>query len=723
MRQASSDSGPGSVLAVLKRWRPLCFVLIVAALSALVLLPQFQRLKFIYAIEQSALSFRFMLRGAEPSVDDQAQIVIVGIDDRSLYPDLSEEDLAKSPEARYMAEGWPWNREVYGVVAQRLIDAGARVVAFDLVFPTANPGDWGFYDCIAANRNRIVLGYDYVPSESEMAETPVQERLPYDDLLPADTSGMLGFVNIKPDEDGVLRRAKISTNLFAEKISITDDAVQFARLGPRAQAAAKQYALGVQAALLYDSTLEPSVPGVFEYPLINYGGLDYFSTVSVADILLQDRFEPHAGLFEDAIVLVGACSDFFKDRVSTPWGDMYGVESHGHVARSLLNGTFIRTLSGAWRVGLIIALSVLLCVSYLLFKSAFKKSVCLFTLLLSYLFVSQLLFEANAFLLPLVGPVLILVMGGFGLLVFDFAIEQYEKRRLRGYLSRYLSPEIAQLLSDDSSELEALLRGANRPIAVLFSDIRGFTTLSEQYAPEGLVAHLNEYFESMVDGIHQHQGSLNKYIGDAILAFWGGFYSKGDEEDCTSAIQSALDMNRRIERLNAGWSGDPDKAALQIGIGISYGPCFVGNLGHSQRMEFAVMGDVVNLGARLEGATKQYGCAVLVSAAVYVSCRDRFYFQELDIIQVKGKTRGIAVYAPLSERDGGSPPAWLELWNEALRAYRSREFERARSGFCDLAATEPSQQVAAQLYIERCERLQQNPPPDDWDFVYVMQTK
>jgi adenylate cyclase len=723
MTQASSDSGSRSVLALLKRWRALCFVLIIVALSALVLMPQFQRLKFIYAIEQSALSLRFMLRGVESTVDDPAQIVIVGIDDHSLYAELSAADLEQSPEARYMGAQWPWNREVYGVLAQRLIDAGARVVAFDLIFPTPNEGDWGFYDCIAANQNKIVLGYDYVPSESEKAETPVQERLPYDDLLPEDTTGLLGFVNIKLDEDGVLRRAKLSTNQFAELWSITDDPVQGERLGRLAHAATKQYGLGVQAALLFDSSLEPSVPGVFESPLINYGGLDYFTAVSVADVLLQDRFESQAGVFDDAIVFVGPSSDFFKDLVSTPWGDMYGVESHAHVARSLLNGSFIHPLSRAWYVGLMIALSVLLCAANLCFKGVFHKIVSLFILLLSYLLISQLLFVDKALLLPLLGPVFMLVMGGFALLVFDFAIEQYEKRRLRGYLSRYLSPEIAQLLSDDSSELEALLRGASRPIAVLFSDIRGFTTLSEQYAPEGLVAHLNEYFESMVDGIHQHHGSLNKYIGDAILAFWGGFYSKGDEEDCTSAIQSALDMNRRMERLNAGWSGDADKAALQIGIGISYGPCFVGNLGHSQRMEFAVMGDVVNLGARLEGATKQYGCAVLVSEAVYASCRDRFYFQELDVIQVKGKTQGIAVYAPLSACDDGPPPEWLALWNEALRAYRSREFERAQREFRDLGKLEPAQQVATQLYIERCEELLRDPPPDDWDFVYVMRTK
>ena len=712
------------MLAWLKRWRPLCFALIIGALAALALLPQFQQLKFLDSIEQSSLSLRFTLRGVESTVGDPAQIVIVGIDDRSLYSELSAADLQNSPGAAYMGPHWPWNREVYAEVAQRVIDAGARVVAFDFIFPTPNEGDWGFYDCIAANREKIVLGYDYVPSESEKAETPVQQRLPYDDLLPEDTTGLLGFVNIILDEDGVLRRAKLSSNQFAELWSISDDPVQKRRLRRLAQAAAKDCALGVQAALCFDPSLEASVPGVFESPpLINYGGLDYFTTLSVADVLLQDRFATQASVFDDAIVFVGTYSDFFKDRVGTPWGVMYGVESHAHVARSLLNGSFIRSLSRPWYVGLIIALSVLFCALNWLFKDALKKTISLMALLLSYLFVSQELFELNRLLLPVVGPVFILVIGGLALLLFDLAIEQYEKRRLRGYLSRYLSPEIAKLLAGDAAELEQLLRGANRPIAVMFSDIRGFTTLSEQYVPEDLVAHLNEYFESMVGGIHQHEGSLNKYIGDAILAFWGGFYSKGSTQDCVSAVHTALEMNRRIERLNAQWSKDAAKSTLQIGIGISYGACFVGNLGHSQRMEFAVMGDVVNLGSRLEGATKQYGCSVLVSEAVYENCRDHFYFQELDVIQVKGKTQGIAVYAPLGVRDGAAPPAWLDLWNEALRAYRSRQFGRARAGFTDLAASEPGQQQAAALYVARCEQLLLHPPPDDWDFVYAMQTK
>ena len=191
-------------LSVFKRWRGLYFAVFLSVIGGLTLLPLFKHFKLIYTIEQSAFSLRLQLREAESPAEDAVRIVVVGIDDFSLNPVLSATDLEHSPGCVYLDGTFPWNREVYGILAQLLLDAGARVVAFDLIFPMPNEGDLGFYECIEANPGRIVLGYDYVLAETELAQTRVVERLPYDDLLPVDISGLLGFVNIELDDDGVL---------------------------------------------------------------------------------------------------------------------------------------------------------------------------------------------------------------------------------------------------------------------------------------------------------------------------------------------------------------------------------------------------------------------------------------------------------------------------------------------------------------------------------------
>lgn len=725
MSFAKSESKKTSLPQQLKRWRVLLFFAVAGLLTLIAVLPQFSSFNFFYAVEQSALSLRFLLRGMESPAEDAAKIVIVAVDDRSLYPEISKEDLALHPQLEILQQGWAWNRSIHGFIAKRLFEAGASVVAYDFIFPTPNAGDFEFYEALEPYIGSVVLGFDYVPSENELGETSVKERLPYDDLLPLSDEDFLqfiGFVNIERDQDGVLRQAKISTNIYAENQRFIDDPVQYQRVSTLAQRTDKVLSLGAQAAVLKEPSVRSRIPALFEAPAINYGGLDYFPTISAIDLILEDRYAAYKESLQGAVVFVGPYSDFFKDVVTTPLGDMFGVETHAHLARSLLNDSFYLKLPIWYQRGLVLLLALVLLWGNLRLSSALQKGAWTTTLWLGYVVLSQIAFVQFNWILPVAGPLFMILLGGGMFLLFDFALSQYERRRLKGYLSRYVSPEVANLLSDDSTELEAVLRGANRSIAVMFSDIRGFTTLSEQYSPEELVEHLNEYFESMVDSIHHDHGSLNKYIGDAILAFWGGIFSAGPKQDCLNCLASALDMQQRMQQLNEAWVQQEGRLPLQVGIGISFGQGFVGNLGHSQRMEFAVMGDVVNLGSRLEGATKQYGCDILVSEPFYLQCRDDYHFQELDIIQVKGKTSGIRVFTPVCAVSEVAP-VWLSAWEQVLQDYRGRNFTKAREQFSQLADLYPNLKTAAQLYVERCRQLELAPPPEDWDCVYVMQTK
>lgn len=681
-----------------------------------------QRFKFFYAVENSSLDLRFALRGSEDPAQDAESIVIIKIDDRSLYPNLSEEDLRENPDAKYLTEPWPWNRAAHAKLSERLINAGAKVVVFDLVFPSPNSGDFDFLDVIEAHPGKIILGFDYVIDESAMGEVFVEERPPYDDLLPVDYESMLGFVNVRRDEDGALRRAKLTTNIFNERSAFTKDKETYDRLIKAASMAEPQYGLGVRAALSVKPELKKELPSMQTYPLINYGSANHFKTISYLDILLEDRYAKQANLINNSIVFVGGYSDFFKDVITGPFGDMAGVESHANVARSLLNDSFYKETASSERWLILCLITLFLLVGTLYFKGPIGKGAFIFGLLAFYLLAALGAFIYLNYILPIVPALWVILLPGSLFLLYDYTIAQHERSRLQGYLGRYVSPEVAKVIAEDSSQLDALLRGANRPIVALFADIRDFTSLSEAMNPERLVEQLNEYFEVMVTIIHKRKGSLNKYIGDAILAVWGGIHSEGSKTDCENAILAALEMGEALEKLNEDWAKRSDREELAIGVGLSFGEGFVGNMGHSHRMEFAVMGDVVNLASRLEGATKLYDGYILINNALRKTCPDAFHFQEVDRLRVKGKALSIPVHRPVAIHSDACPD-WLQDWNEARALYLKRDFAGAEKVFRALAEKYPGQKANAALYLERCHFYQENPPPEGWDGTYVMTSK
>lgn len=707
----------------LKRWRRPIFVLVALGVTLIAGSDFAQRFKFFYAVEESTVDLRFALRGAEDPAEDRVPIRIVKIDDRSLYPQLSEADLAANPQARYLMEGWPWNRAVHARVAERLIEAGARCVVFDLVFPGPNEGDFDLLDAIDANPGKIVIGFDYVVDKSALGETFVSERLPYDDLLPVEIDNLLGFVNIVRDQDGALRRAKLSTNVYLENLPFTGDPERRAKLEQAGQITGLEYSLGARAALAIEPGLVDRIPPPGHFPHINYGSASHFLSANYLDVLVDDRFANQKQLFDGALVFVGAYSDFFKDVVTSPFGDVYGVEAQAHTARSLINQSFYKQVDGPIRWLILASVAILLLAGTIVFHQATSKGLYIIGLLLGYLLLAQGLFISPRYIVPVVPALWIILLPGGLFLIYDYTISQYEKRRLQDYLGRYVSEEIASLIGADSDRLDAVLRGANRPIVALFADIRNFTSISEKISPEQLVAQLNEYFEEMISIIHRHRGSLNKYIGDAVLAVWGGIHSEGSARDCENAVRASLEMCDALKGLNASWSQADDRVPLQIGIGLSFGDGFVGNMGHSKRMEFAVMGDIVNLASRLEGATKLYDGPILVNESLARQCSDTILFQEVDRLQVKGKDKSVPVFFAIKPKDGSTEPEWLAPWKKARELYLNRDFAAAEQAFAALGKAFPEQSENARMYQSRCQTYQKQPPPEDWDGTFKMETK
>jgi adenylate cyclase len=291
-----------------------------------------------------------------------------------------------------------------------------------------------------------------------------------------------------------------------------------------------------------------------------------------------------------------------------------------------------------------------------------------------------------------------------------------DEKRLKSTMYRYMTQELAeQLLSSGSAKLG----GDSKEVSVLFSDIRGYTTLTESMAAEDVVTMLNEYFETMVDAVFEYKGTLDKYIGDAIMAVFGSPLSLPDHE--WMAVQSALEMRRRLALFNAT---RPANRQIKIGIGINSDHVISGNIGSSKRMEYTAIGDGVNLGSRLEGASKQYGCDIVISENTFLPCADRIWSRELDCIRVKGKTQPVGIYELVglkSEAISGDRQRLIEQYHQGRELYLNRQFGEAIALFGNLSAT--FQDKASALYLSRCHQLLQQAPAEDWDGVWTMTEK
>ncbi|NEQ98581.1 MAG: GAF domain-containing protein [Cyanothece sp. SIO2G6] len=295
-----------------------------------------------------------------------------------------------------------------------------------------------------------------------------------------------------------------------------------------------------------------------------------------------------------------------------------------------------------------------------------------------------------------------------------------DEKRLKSTMYRYMSQEVAdQMLAGG----DAKLGGDRKEVSVLFSDIRSFTTISEEMKPEELVEMLNEYFERMVDAVFQNQGTLDKYIGDAIMAVFGSPLLIADH--AWKAVQTSVEMRHRLADFNRK-RGEKGQRQINIGIGINSGDVISGNIGSTKRMEFTAIGDGVNLGARLEGTTKQYGCDIIISEYTYKQCQDLVRVRDLDYIRVKGKNEPVAIYELVSlaeETIADDVARKIDLYRDGREFYLGRKFSKAMGKFGEILEDIDNHDKAAQIQLSRCQHWLQNPPDDEWDGVWTLKEK
>lgn len=622
---------------------------------------------WLATLENVTLDLRFQVRGATSQAPTS---IIVGVADSSFsLAERAPALTAKDPVLAAMTDSWPWDRRVFAELVRRLRAAGARAIVFDIVFATENPGDADFARAIAEPGAPVILASLWQDQHLATGENTVTLIEPRPVLLEANRHAT-GYANVWPDHDGRVRQLTThrGPSDFLDVAAAADEPVLPSLAAAVAMAVRGETAAGREAGYINFS----GPPGTI-------------ATVPIEDVFLPDRWSgawlQSGALFRDRIVWVGPRSEIrFKDYHATPFGRMAGVEAQAQALETLLGGGPLRPFSPAATGALVWAFATagLVATTYCRRIAVQILLVIGGTVLWTVLALGG--FHAQGAVLPVVAPVgAWLLAAGAGVSV-RFVAEQRERHRLRGVLDRYVSEEVARLIVDQPDEFSQSLRGRRREITVLFADLRGFTTWVETAEPEVFVAQLNEYFHAVVDCILAQGGTLQKFIGDAVLAVWGDTRTAGPAVDAARALDAALAMQAAVARLNAAWAGRPDRSPMSIGIGLHHGVAMVGNVGHPRRMEFTVLGDVVNVAARLESANRQLDTGILIGDTLRDLTAGSHRCVPLGRVILKGRSEAIDLFTPLSPI--ASPaPAWLPAAESARQALADGDFAAAAASY------------------------------------------
>ncbi len=404
---------------------------------------------------------------------------------------------------------------------------------------------------------------------------------------------------------------------------------------------------------------------------------------------------------------------------------MPGPEMHLNAINALLGGGFVRETDRSTNFLLIAGAGLLAWLLCIFVPSPLLRLPLVAVMCLAWFAAAELLFNYASLYLLTFAPLLTLTSSGVACLSWDFFVEQREKARVRGKFERYVSKQVVQEIVDNPESYFTTAGGVRKSVAVFFSDLRGFTSLTEQAEDsQALVAQLNEYFDVMVEPVLSNNGCLDKLIGDAIMAVWGNIQSRGPALDVRDAITSALKMRESLPKLNEQWVA-AGKKPLAMGMGINYGEVIVGDLGSKQQKNFTVIGDAVNLASRIEGTTKEYGVDLLVGEDAAKLVQDYFLMQTGGLTQVKGRKKPVELFYVIGERPAVIEPRqeeYMRIYGEGMALYIKGDFVTAGEKFKRSLELHPPDALA-KVYIERCAIMAKDPVPEGWNGVFVMKGK
>jgi adenylate cyclase len=564
----------------------------------------------------------------------------VGLEETADVEQLYGLKAADSVEAhglRLMSRGWPWPREVYASVLDRLVHAGAKVVVFDLTFPTSTEDDAPFRAALEQYKDRVVIGSNFISAPSrESSTTGTIYTRPADTLISQNEAieDRVAYTNFWPDDDEVVRRARYQMT-FEE----ADGAMARAD---------SQRVLSLSSAALIKAGHRADIPSNSNGHLFRFTAPPQqgFVTHSIFEIFVpaywQHNFQS-GEFFRGKIVLIGAEGNWQHDEHLTPFGAMPGPEIHLNAMNAALHGAFIRELPPLVSV-MLIALAGLIAIALsLLVRSPWLRLIALAAGDVAGLWGAQLAFDHVSVFLPLVAPLVELNFTVLLGLISDLATERIEKNRVRRTLEKYVSKNVVRELLDQPKLYAQSLGGVIKPATILFSDIRGYSSVTARSDPQALVAQLNEYLTAMVECVFRFGGTLDKFIGDAVMAVWGNTRSEGVRSDAANAVRAALAMREELERLNFAWAarGLPQ---LRIGVALNHGEVVVGNIGSPQRMEFTVIGDAVNVSWKLQELTKDLGADLIVGESVMALVIEEFDLCSLGKSTISGLPHPLEIF-------------------------------------------------------------------------------
>jgi adenylate cyclase len=679
-------------------------------------------------------------------------VTIVDIDDKSL------EKLGQ----------WPWPRTRIADLVTELTRLGAVVIAFDAVFSEPdrlNPAfaadtfrnldeetrarlralpsnDEVFAEAIKASR--VVLGESGLPEEiatldktlpvtglATLGEDPQRFMFDFPGLLRnvpvlEHAAAGRGLFTIKPERDGIVRRVPMIMLAQGQTMpSLTFEMLRVATGSGTILIKAEEG--GIKSLGLKGVQVPTDKNGQL---WVHYARNDASIYVPAVNVL-EKNVAPD--MIAGKLVLVGTSAVGLNDIKTTPVSRaMPGVEIHAQVLESTLSGEVISQPIYGIAVEFITALLFGLLV--ITFAPLFGPVT---LVALGAAFASMLVgmsvyfYTQNRLLIDFTYPLMSTTAIYLTLIFSSFVREQAQRRQIRSAFGQYLSPALVEQLAQSPEKL--VLGGEEREMTIMFSDMRGFTSISETYKkdPQGLTALMNRFLTPLTNAILNRKGTIDKYMGDAIMAFWNAPLDDKDHE--LNACEAALDMLERVDELNqareleAKQEGRPF-IPLNAGIGLNTGTCVVGNMGSDQRFDYSVFGDSVNLASRLEGQSKEYGFPIIVGSKTALAVKDKFAILELDFIMVKGKKEPEVIYAIAGREDTVQSGRFQRLRNltiEMLACYRHRDWEGALAAIARGRRTDEanSLELLYNLYEARIRDYLENPPPEDWNGAFALLTK
>lgn len=677
-----------------------------------------------------------------------AAIAIVDIDDKSLQ-----------------AEGhWPWARSKLADLITRLHNNGAVVIAFDMFFsekepniadqvftkvsvdPSATPEISDFLkqqipqfdnDVIFANalsKGINILAISFLPrpqmqnalppallpiTKQQSKEFNLYNAQGFIASIPElqQAARLGGFINIFADGDGIFRHVPLliefNNNLYP---SLALQAV-ISFIGAPIQLVTPAYGNtqeleGIQ---LGNTLIPIDIKGQALIPFI--GKSFTFPYYSATDIL-HDRIPKQ--LIQGKIIFVGTSATGLGDLKPTAVENPYpGVEIQASIANGILDNQF--SYKPAWTYGanlLITILFGLLSAFIFPYLGARSSGLIIVILPLALLYINNLLWEQTGLVLSVLEPSLLVLISAILNLIYGYLFETRRRERIKAMFGQYVPEKHIDEMLKTTSEYG--LRGDDREMSVLFADIRGFTTISEGLTASQLVDLLNTYFTPMTEIIFKNRGTIDKYVGDLIMAFWGAPLK--DKNHARHAIESAISMQEKTKEM-AKLLKDKNWPDIHIGIGINSGMMSVGDMGSQYRRNYTVLGDNVNLASRVESLTKFYGANIMVTEATQQN-QTKFIFRKLDRVRVKGKSQGIEIYDVLGRIDTLTPELENELreYNRGLDAYFNQQWDLAAQIMESLHQQHPDTKIY-KVYIDRINEYKQHPQPADWDGVYTHTSK